>query len=206
MFSGLTELRKLNLAHIYLTAFPCLAPTVESLTLISVGGVKSRSDDIIPYPKLPALTSLTFSATCHLGISDIYALLSHSKSKLQKLDLLDSPVDPLETASLLVDGHLSELSELSLTNGDVTDTLAVLIAKHCPKLQRFEASYNSKLTGVGVKALVLKEGATLRSLDLVHCSGVSADAVEWARDKGVEVRFSFPDNLKFARRVNAGMI
>ena len=193
------------LAHICLTAFPCLAPTVQSLTLLGVSGVNGLSDEPSSYPNLAALTSLTFSATCHLRVAHLQTLLSNSKSTLQKLDLRDVSVDLLEMiASILLDGHLSELTELSLTNGDVTDKLAVLIAKHCPKLEKFEASYNPKLTGVGVKALVLKEQTRLRSLGLVHCSGVSADAVKWARDRGVEVRFFFPDDFKLGRRVPLG--
>ena len=135
---------------------------------------------------------------------DIVALLNGNESKLRKFHISNSGGFLFEKASYFVDGSMSELTDLRLTFEGVTDKLAVIIAKHCPKLQTFDASYNTKLTGVGVKALVLKEGPLLRSLDLTHCSGVSADAVTWARDKGVEVRFIFPDKIKFTSRVNLG--
>ena len=149
-----------------------------------------------------ALTSLSVSAARFLSPVAVAALIGSGKNKLQKLDLRDHDAS-LGIAAIVSEGHLTEVTELRLSNADVSDELVALVARCCPKLESFDASYNMKLTGVGVKALVLKEGG-IRRLNLDHCVGVGSDAVEYARGKGAVVQFTFPDSVKSGKRVRLG--
>ena len=94
------------------------------------------------------------------------------------------------------------MTELGLRNTHVDDTLAKLLALHLPKLTALDVAF-TKISGVGVKALCLKDGDGLERLNLQHCTGVSVDAVEWARARGVDVQYSFPESGK-GRKVRSG--
>lgn len=205
-YSPLTQLRTLSLTDVDITTFPRLPHSLESLTMINTWGIGSRSalgDTYMEQNDFSALKSLTISAARFLLPEAVSALIGSGKNKLRKLDLRDHDVR-LGIAVLLTEGHLSEVVDLRFSNAHISDHLAVSIARCCPKLTSFDASYNLKLTGVGVKALVLKEGEPLRRLGLDHCAGVGPDAVEWARGKGVDVGFTFPDTLKHGQRVRHG--
>ncbi|MCJ1398387.1 hypothetical protein MMC11_001585 [Xylographa trunciseda] len=204
-YSPLTSLRTLSLTDVDIATFPCLPPSLQSLSLINAWGIGSRSDIADAYMTrndFSALTSLTVSAARFLRPVAVAALIGSGKNKLESVDLRDFDAS-LGIAALISAGHLTEVTELRLSNADVSDDLAALVARCCPKLQAFDASYNMKLTGVGVKALVLKEGG-IRRLNLDHCVGVGSDAVEYARGKGVVVQFTFPDNVKSGKRVRLG--
>ncbi|MCJ1476412.1 hypothetical protein MMC13_005078 [Lambiella insularis] len=205
-FSSLTQLRILSLTDIDILTFPCLPHSLRSLTMVKAWGIGSRSalnDAYMARNDFSALTHLTVSAARFLLPEAVTALIGSGKNKLQKLDLRDHD-SRLGIAALISEGHLSEVEELRLSDVDLSDQLAELIARSCPRLKSFDASYNLKLTGVGVKALVLKEGEALKRLELDHCAGVGIDAVEFARAKGVVVGFTFPDNLKYGRRLRMG--
>ncbi|MCJ1322703.1 hypothetical protein MMC15_008052 [Xylographa vitiligo] len=204
-YSSLTSLRSLSLTDVDIATFPCLPLSLQSLTLVNAWGIGSRSDVADAYMErndFSALTSLTVSAARFLRPVVVAGLIGSGRNKLQKLDLRDFDTS-LGIAALINEGHLAEVTDLRLSNADVSDDLAGLVARSCPKLKAFDASYNMKLTGVGVKALVLKEGGIQR-LNLDHCVGVGSDAVEYARGKGVVVQFTFPDILKSGKRVRLG--
>ena len=149
------------------------------------------------------LTSLTVSPTRNLLPEAVHALIGTGKNKLTKLDLhaYESTID---IAGLLAAGHLSELKEFRLSNYVVSDQLAESIAARCLGLTQLDLSYNTRLTGVGVKSLVLKPGEKLTTLNLNHCIGVGIDAVDYARGHGIEVLFTFPDNMRYGKRVRLG--
>ncbi|MCJ1381933.1 hypothetical protein MMC17_005045 [Xylographa soralifera] len=204
-YSSLTSLRTLSLTDVDIATFPCLPRSLQSLSLINAWGIGSRSDVADAYMDrndFSSLTSLTVSAARYLRPVVVAGLIGSGRKKLQKLDLRDFDAS-LGIAALINEGHLAEVTDLRLSNADVSDDLVGLVARCCPKLRDFDASYNMKLTGVGVKALVLKEGGIQR-LNLDHCVGVGSDAVEYARAKGVVVHFTFPDIVKSGKRVRLG--
>ncbi|MCJ1415489.1 hypothetical protein MMC32_001821 [Xylographa parallela] len=204
-YSSLISLHTLSLTDVDIATFPCLPPSLQSLSLINAWGIGSHSDVADAYMErndFSALTSLTVSAARFLRPVVVAGLIGSGRNKLQKLDLRDFDAS-LGITALISEGHLAEVTDLRLSNADVSDDLAGLVARCCPKLRGFDASYNMKLTGVGVKALVLKEGG-LQRLNLNHCVGVGSDAVEYARGKGVVVHFTFPDIVKSGKRVRLG--
>ena len=88
----------------------------------------------------------------------------------------------------------SALISLRMRECDVGDSILERVAAYCPRLESLDVSSNPKLTGAGVVAVVQKPGVTLQQLNLTNCTGVSPDAVAWARAKGVKVTYRFPDN------------
>ncbi|MCJ1245885.1 hypothetical protein MMC30_003089 [Trapelia coarctata] len=196
-FSTLTKLRSLSLDQVDIAAFPCLPDTLQSLTMNDTWGIGNASDLANHYMErntFAALTALTVSPARHLRPEVLHALIENGAEKLRKCHLSDFDCR-VEVPPLITSGYLSEVVDLRLSNADLTDSIAQAIAKHCPRLQKFEASHNSKLTGVGVKALMLKEGDKLVKLKIDHCVGVGVDAVEFARSMGAEVKFSLAETL-----------
>ena len=108
------------------------------------------------------------------------------KSKLRKLSLTRSPVVPPLYIQQL-HPRLQELEELSLIDDvSLVDQRISAIVESLPKLRYLNLS-GSKVTGVGVKeALKLKH---LERLVLDDCRDLGFDAVEWAREKGVQVQY-----------------
>ena len=149
-----------------------------------------------------ALTSVVVTPAYHLNPEVLHALVERGAEKLRKCHLSDFD-SRVELPSIITSSYLSEVTDLRLSNVNLTNSLAELIAKHCPRLISFEASRNEKLTGVGVKALVLKEGDKLVRLKIDHCISVGIDAVEFARSMGVDVKFSFADNSRSGKRIRS---
>jgi len=170
----------------------------------SAWGIGDASDLAWGYAErndFSALTSLTVSPARHLRPEVLHALIENGTDKLRKCHL--SCFDSREQLpSLVTSGCLSEVVDLRLSNAELTDSIAESIAKCCPRLRTFEASHNPKLTGVGVKALMLKEGDKLIKLNIDYCGGVGIDAVEFARSMGAEVKFSLADSLRSVKRIN----
>ena len=152
------------------------------------------------------LTSLSLSGFDNLTISDLERLLEPGKGKLGKLAITNSTLGvtdkdtALHICHLMEAGYLAHVVDLDLSIRAVDDNVAELLAKSLPRLTTVSLA-KSKVTGVGVKALVLKQGDALQHLYLQYCTSVSVDAVEFARSKGVNVIFTFPDNLKYGKRV-----
>lgn len=169
----------------------------------SAWGIGDASDLARSYAErnnFSTLTSLAVSPARHLRPEVLHALMENGTDKLRKCHL--AGFDSREQLpSLIASGCLSGVVDLRLSNAELTDSIAESIAKCCPRLRSFEASHNPKLTGVGVKALLLKEGEKLVKLDIDRCGGIGIDAVEFARSMGAEVKFSLADNLKSGKRV-----
>ena len=191
--------------------------SVERLSIESeVGNVYGAhiDDDVdadIPIPQrpLPPLVDLHISHAHGLVVQDLVERLRRSVSTLKRLrimrsadedfalKLLRAPICPGPIGSPevpFVEACLAAVERLALPLCGVSDIALGLIAKHCPQLRALDVSANPELTGAGVVSVVSKAGAKLEELNLTHCLGVSPDAVEWARQKGVRVIFHFPDN------------
>ena len=149
---------------------------------------------------LPNLTSFSLSSVRRISLADLHHLLAPSAGKLTKLDIGGCPFDAnadstLNISEIVAAGYLAEVEELGLRNTLVDDAVAKVLALNLAQLRVVDVAF-TKITGVGVKALCLKSGNGLERLNLQHCTGVSFDAVEWARGKGVEVLYSFPETGK----------
>lgn len=79
------------------------------------------------------------------------------------------------------------------------DSVAAVIAASKLKKLRYLDLTQAELTGVGVKVLV--KSLSLETLVLNDCAKVSPDAVEWARAKGVTVRYRMSGEPSGARKL-----
>ena len=101
-------------------------------------------------------------------------------------------------AYFLPSNKLLNVVELDLGTCQVDDDLAELIADGLPALKRVSLR-STNITGVGVKSFIThsmdSDGLSrLEFLGLDHCSRCSADAIEYARSKGVETSYKcIPD-------------
>ncbi|KAL9121791.1 MAG: hypothetical protein Q9187_001643, partial [Circinaria calcarea] len=82
---------------------------------------------------------------------DLQALLGPGKGLLKKLSLVYCIVVD-DISSLVQDGYLTEVTELSFRNSSIDDTIAELIAEKLPRLKILDLA-TTGITGVGVKAL-----------------------------------------------------
>ncbi len=71
--------------------------------------------------------------------------------------------------------------------------------KHAAKDLGVRLPNTVPIMGVGVKARVLKQGKKLVELDLRDCPKVGADAVKWARERGVRVNVQSQEKGKRVR-------
>ena len=200
-FSLLTHLEDLDIAGTLLLFLPPLPISLRSLDLTNCHKMDfscMKSQQSIWAGNLTNLCSLSISRVLGFDFIDLDTLLIPSKGKLKRLavgDMYDHRFN-------LVENHLQELHQLNLSKLDISDETAELIAERSPRLKILDLSYTA-ISGVGVKALVLKDGDKLEKLNLQHCISVSSDAVDYARANGVDVIFNFPDQLKYSKKVRS---
>ena len=103
----------------------------------------------------------------------------------------------------VTEGWLAKVEELKFNNCLVDDELAIAIAENCPVLRRLSLA-NTKVSGVGVKAVVTALEGKLEYLNLDGCKNTAYDAVEWARSKNVRVAFSFSEPRRGAKKLREG--
>lgn len=203
-FSALTQLRQLSLAHSIGLGFPQLPPSISSLDLTDSGSKTGRTIDSMFSMlncSLPALRSLSLVNFYDLEIAEFSELLRPSQGRIQSLNIRGChKLDVAGIHRLLRLGFLDGVVKLGLGDSAVNDALAEALATRLHHLKVLDLE-SSKVTGVGVKALVLKPHAKLEYLNLKNCASVHVDAVEFARSQGVAVQFSFPDLLGKSKRV-----
>ena len=192
----LTKLRKFN--------FNCLEPGSAlvlplSILELELGGSNiNRAEDVQPPEPhyFPQLSQLTLHLAVH--VCSLHAAwldwISDSLTSLRSLRVSDwdrdwhgSIVEKLEKSE-----PMKALKNLELESCCLDDEDLLGIAAHCPNLVNLDLSNNDNVTGVGLKELVNRLSRTIKSICLINCEGVGRDAVEWARCKGVRVRYAFP--------------
>ena len=99
----------------------------------------------------------------------------------------------MDLVRLTLSGFFLGIEELAMKATDVDDEVAETLALHLPSLTTLDLSH-TRVTGVGVKALAEKPGSKLKLLNLNHCRDVGRDAVEYARWRGIDVSYRFPDS------------
>ena len=150
---------------------------------------------------LSNLSSLSLANVHSLQFCDLQSLLEPNKGNLKQLNI--NGCNQLGTASTLTLGDLGYLKEivtLDLGDCDIDDKNIESLIGHLPRLRDL-ALEHTKITGVGVKAVVFKPNDKLEHLVLHNCHGVSPDAIEFARARGVKVECYFPDAARKCKRV-----
>lgn len=194
-FTMLKNLQNIDLTQSSLGLFPRLPESLQALNLTSC--VFSASayasayslTDHINENQLPNLKALVLAHMHDLVVDGLRSLLSANKGNLMALNLAHcNKLAREDISSLIQDGYLRAITILNLAACDFTDEIAQLLAMASSGLENLDIEH-TKVTGVGVKALVLKSGRKLEKLKLNSCLLVSKDAIDFARDNGINVQF-----------------
>ena len=102
---------------------------------------------------------------------------------------------------ILERGYFRNLKRLGLKADWLEDETLEKIATHCSELLVADFSKCRRITGVGIKSLLSKAGSKIEHVDLTMCEAVSFDAVEWARARGVRVKYGNGQEMKAQRKV-----
>lgn len=201
----LQNLRTLDLSNSKLWTFPWLPESIEVLNLCNCEFPPDRTfpsplQDSVKSNHLPNLKALLLAHMHGLLGDGLRSLLSANKGNLLCLNLaLCSRLVRNDISSLIEDGYFGAITFLSLAGCDFTDETAQLLAMAAPSLEHLELE-QSAVTGVGVKALVLKPGRKLEKLKLDSNRLVSADAIHFARDSKINVQLvSQEEGLRMRR-------
>ena len=204
-FTTLKNLRNLDLATSYLGLFPKLPESIQVLNLCgcvfaSGSAVYPRLQDSIYQNWLPDLKALQLAHMHSLTGDAVKSLLSANKGNLNLLNLAHcTKLERADIVSLIQFGYLRAITVLSLAGCGFTDETAQFLAKASPGLENLDVE-RTAITGVGVKALVLKPGRELKKLNLDSCRFISADAVDFARASGIYVQFIIDEEPRWTRR------
>lgn len=203
-FSNLHELQHLNISRLLATLPPLLPSTVRTFQMancscvprfLGVQGVRFVDFD------LPQMTRLSLAGCFELSLVDLQACLLPSKGKVTHLDIGGCiALSSANLKELITHGYLEGIEDLVLKSCNIDDEIAMFIARNLPRLKNLDLAC-TKITGVGVKALVVGLEGKLEHLCLDGCHSTSIDAVELARALGVKVAFGFPDPLSWGRRI-----
>ena len=212
-FSLLTHLESLDIVAFMFEYLPPLPSSLRSLHLGDCSYMDfsdERSQFSIAAANLGNLQAFSISGDpLKFAFRDMETLLQPSISKLKRLVFRNlqrcSSVgnDDYGIYELLSAGHFQDLRYLDLSRSTAVGKTGEMIATKFPSLVYLDLSY-TPVSGVGVKALVMKEGEKLEKLVLQHCKNVSVDAVDYARAMGVNVVYNFPENVKYRKKVRHG--
>ena len=123
---------------------------------------------------------------------DVHWLLRASKGKLRLLDAKQSYLSPAQFNFLITEGYFQKISHLCLAGSFIEDETLELIARASPDLEFLDLS-STRITGIGVKALIEANCEKLKYLILINCHSVGPDVVELARARCVRVEYYFPE-------------
>ncbi|MCJ1464939.1 hypothetical protein MMC07_003554 [Pseudocyphellaria aurata] len=204
-FSVIPNLRILDLTNNHNIVFPRLPPSLRNLDLSSCTPSTLRDDSSITNimeSSLPEMRRLSLSNFHSMGPTELGFLLREVTGKLELLNLKYCNFQADEIESLVLLGFLKNVTQLSLAFLPVNDACVEHLANnlHHLKVLDLEAT---RVTGVGVKALVLSPCFKLERLNLLQCSSVSVDAVNLARSHRIHTTYGFPETLKHAKKVRS---
>ena len=205
-FNDLNQLEDLSILRTIRRGLPLLPCTLRNLSL---NGGEDYPDDWKDWEAAPGTVNLEHLES--LEISNwLYPeewfehILSTCKGKLRHLSIntfgplsgnimryLDAEMlRPLEVLKL--PSCVNSRPQETVDDG-FQDHHAARLAQEAPNLQELDLSM-SRVTGVGIKALVHKVGKPLKRLEFVDWNGkISFDAVTYARNHGIEVVFTGQD-------------
>lgn len=192
-FSHSIFLEYLDISHVTMVAPPKLPVSLRSLDMSYCNHSNQRGAQPYEPSDLPNLSTLLLRDSFIYSTPQIIDLITTSKCRLQNVDLSIPYHNGLDPTSLILNGYLSDVENLKLRACHaVGDEVASLLATKLLKIQQLDLS-RTRITGVGVKALLTGLAGKLTWLELDECSSTSIDAVELARSMGVRVSYNFPD-------------
>ena len=200
-FSKHHQLQHLNISRLVAAIPPQLPPTVRALSMADcncfprIYGVSFADFD------LPQMIRLSLAGWSELSLVELQAYLIANQGKVTHLDVRGCiALSSANLKELIEHGYFEGVEELALKSCNIDDEIAMLIARNLPRLKNLDLAC-TKITGVGVKALVTGLEGKLEHLCLDGCHSTSIDVVELARAMGVKVAFGFPDPLSGGRRI-----
>ena len=196
-FSKLHQLQNLDISRLCMMLPLKFPSTLRSFVLTNGDFPRIDFADL----NLPHMIRLSLAGWNQLSLSELQACLIPNKGKLTHLDI-GGCVD-LSNANIkeiITQNYLEGVEDLVLKSCNVDDEIAILIARNLPRLQKLNVA-NSKITGVGVKALVVGLKGKLEHLCLDGCYSTNIDAVKLARGMGVKVAYGFPNPSRGGRRI-----
>ena len=198
-FKQLENLRYLDIAGSYSDHLPPFPTSIEDLSISNNAILASQK----PFQTLPNLTRLSWadSAVLEDAAQVLQSWLNENDGILQELYLDSNNLTASELLALFESGRLRNVRRLSLRQCQFNDTLAKKLTQHLRHVQVLDITGTS-VTGIAVKEIVTRRGSGLQKLVIDSCHHVGIDAVEWARDQGVNVSFKFPESTKKGRKVN----
>lgn len=200
-FSNLHGLQHLNISRLTAPLPPRLPSAICSLYMTDCCCFPRASGRKFEEFDLPQIIRLSLAAWLELSPLDLHSCLVSNKGKVTHLDISNCiSLSSANLKDLITNGYFEGTEALILRSCDVDDEVAMLIARNLAHLTNLDLA-RTKVTGVGVKALVTRLEGKLENLCLDGCDLTSIDAVELARAKGVKVAFGFPDPLSGGRRI-----
>lgn len=176
-------LERLHLTDTSIKSLPRFPPTLKHLFLSRNTSLTLTADEEKPIA-LPLLETFACASTALDG-NALKLIVGEAieNGNLRTLEVGDRHVN--ERPNLVKDDFPASgtVENLSIANTILTDISATAVVGLYPNLKRLDIS-NTRISGVSVKAFV-KMG--IKWLKINGCESISADAVQWARSKGIEV-------------------
>ena len=200
-FSNLHQLEELNISYATAELPPQLPSTVRTIAMANCNTGPRNQGVSFTSLDFPKIVRLSLAGWSELSLSDLHACLIPGKGKVTHLDLSGCiSLSNIDLKQLITHGYLEGAEDLVLKSCNIDDEIAVLIARNLPRLKKLDLA-NTRITGVGVKALVVGLEGKLEHLCLDGCYSTNIDAVDLARALGVKVAFGFPDAVSGGRRI-----
>ena len=201
-FATLCKLESLDMSGVVMP-FPLKLPS--SIHTLNISKCRLESQILSSSIEWEAsrLVRLEMAHTTKISGELLLELLEPNKGNLIYLDISATLYDKSRYKLLADGGYLEKVEELKLNNCLVDDKLAFAIAENCPVLKRLSLA-NTRVSGVGVKAIVTVLEGKLEYLNLDGCKNTAYDAVQWARSKGVRVAFSFSERGRGGKKLREG--
>ncbi|CAD6577406.1 MAG: hypothetical protein ASARMPREDX12_008336 [Alectoria sarmentosa] len=200
-FSNLHQLQHLNISGLIATLPPQLPSALRTLSMTNCACFPRTQRVNFANFDLPQIIRLSLAGWSTLLLGDLQACLIQSKGRVTHLDIGGCiALSSANLKELITHGYLEGIEDLVLKSCNIDDEVAMLIAKNLHRLKNLNLAC-TKVTGVGVKALIIGLEGKLEHLCLDGCRSTNIDAVEFARAMGVKVAFGFPDPLSGGRRI-----
>ena len=203
VYSDLASLVTLNLRDCTMWEHPKLPSSLRSLDLSGATVMVSRPSESVQV--MQALDSSELEVL-KVGRSYVFSstvlerLLTLSTTKLTTLVISHCPGSyQAAIRTCLSKGSFRCIVELEVAGLGLDDDDMALLAENAPRMKHLDVGH-TKITGIGVKALVTKAGTSLEWLGLDGCTLVSLDAVQLARKAGITVRYNLATSEKTLRR------
>ncbi|KAL2042099.1 hypothetical protein N7G274_005287 [Stereocaulon virgatum] len=183
--------------HVYAPPGPFLP---SSLRYLDMERCTSENASPMEWNAPPTeLVWLSIAGMVVIPLDTFIKWLEPNKGKLRYIDASGIPDNRHYWKALGEMGFLAGVEELKFNSSELSDKTIVALSTKLPVLKKLHLKH-TMITGVGLKAVVTKLQGTLEFLDLDGCNRMGFDAVEWARNKGIKVSFTFADVKKRRRR------